>query len=214
MSGADTPSHWWQWHADYQDPESALSQRLAVVVARTRSAVEAAPPGPVRLVSACAGQGRDVVGARRGHPRRDDVRGRLVELDPGNAQAARTALAEAGLMAIDVVEADAGVTDAYLGAAPADVLLLCGIFGNVPDSDIRTTVRHASMLCAAGAHVIWTRHRRLPDLTPTLRGWFAEGGFEEVAFDSPDDASFAVGTHRLVGPGETLAPGIRLFLFR
>ncbi|GHD35622.1 hypothetical protein GCM10010335_31060 [Streptomyces galbus] len=29
----------------------------------------------------CAGQGRDLIGVLAGHPRRDDVRARLVELD-------------------------------------------------------------------------------------------------------------------------------------
>ena len=43
----------------------------------------------------------------------------------------------------------------FADVLPADVLL-CGIFGNVSDRDIRRTVRAAPALCRAGATVIWT----------------------------------------------------------
>ena len=33
--------------------------------------------------------------------------------------------------------------------------------------------------------MIWTRHRREPDLTPQIRDWFPASGFEEIAFDAP-----------------------------
>jgi hypothetical protein len=32
---------------------------------------------------------------------------------------------------------DAPQTDAYLGAVPADLVLLCGIFGDLTDSDVQ-----------------------------------------------------------------------------
>lgn len=215
MSPADRAgrTHWQRWHDDYADPDSVLSRRLAAVVGRLREAIDAAPPGPVRLVSACAGEGRDVVGALAGHPRAGDVTGRLVELDPANAAVATTSLASAELDGLDVSVADAGRTDAYLGAVPADVVLLCGIFGNVPDSDVENTVRLAPMLCARGATVLWTRHRRAPDLTPAIRRWFSDGGFAEVAFDSGGEGSYALGVARLVGPPLALEPGRRLFTF-
>src|SRR3954471_14390469 len=126
---------WQEWHRDYDDPGSPLSRRLAVVQRRLRDAVDARPAGPIRLVSACAGEGRDVAGALAGHPRAADVVGRLVELDPGNAAVARTMLREAHLDGCEVIEADAGQSDVYAGAVPADVVLLCGIFGNVSDDD-------------------------------------------------------------------------------
>lgn len=210
---ADGRTHWQRWHDAYADPTSRQSQRLAAVQLRLREAVDAAPPGPVRLVSACAGQGHDVVGALAAHPRAADVTGRLVELDPDNAQAARTALAAAGLTGIDVVIRDAGRSDAYAGAVPADVVLLCGIFGNVSDADVENTVRHAAELSAQGATVLWTRHRDAPDLTPAIRGWFTESGFDEVAFDSPDSGSWSVGTQRYDGSPQPLVPGQTWFRF-
>jgi len=48
--------------------------------------------------------------------------------------------------------------------------------------------------------VIWTCHRRSPDLTPAVRTWFTDAGLEEVWFDTEDGFLIRVGTHRLVGP--------------
>lgn len=207
-------SHWAAWHRDYADPTSPLSQRLSVVVSRARETLEALPAGPVRLISACAGQGDDVVAALADHPRSADVVGRLVEADPHNAAASRERLSSAGLLGVESVCGDASLTDAYTGIAPADLVLLCGIFGNVSDEDVRGTVVNSSMLCAPGAFVIWTRHRRAPDLTPSIRQWFAESGFDEVSFDSPGSGLWSVGTHRLGTPPLPLRLGIRLFTFR
>lgn len=206
-------SDWTRWHLAYADLGSALSRRLGAVVARTREAVKAAAPSDVRLVSVCAGQAHDVVGALRGHPRAADVQGRLVELDPDNVAAAREALASAGLTRIEVRHDDAGRTDAYEGAVPADVILLCGVLGNLSDEDAEATVSNVSRLCAPGATVIWTRHRRAPDLTPSVRGWLGDAGWEEVSFESEGEDSFAVGTHRLLGPPLPFVRGLRLFTF-
>ena len=76
-------------------------------------------------------------------------------------------------------------TDAYEGAVPADLVLVCGVFGNVPPDSIENTVRRLPQLCAPGATVIWTRHRRKPDLTPRIRGWFRAASFVEVSFHAP-----------------------------
>ena len=131
----------------------------------------------------CAGQGRDVIPVVVDHPRGGDVRARLVELDPRNLEyARRTATGGQGAV-IDLHRADAGTTDAYVDFVPAEVVLACGVFGNVTVDDIRRTVLSLPALCAGDATVIWTRHRRPPDLTPTIREWFEGAGFEEVAFD-------------------------------
>lgn len=42
------------------------------------------------------------------------------------------------------------------------------------------------------------RHHEEPDLTPSIRRWFAAAGFDEVAFDAPQDSHWSVGVHRLV----------------
>jgi hypothetical protein len=207
---------WVAWHAAYDDPSSPLSMRLRVVRGHLSRALAAAPPGPVRLLSLCAGQGHDVLGVLPGHPRGPDVTAVLVEYDPRNAALAREGAARAGLSQVEVREADAAQVAGYADAVPADVLLLCGIFGNVSDADIRRTAQAAPALCAPGATVIWTRHRRPPDLTPKVRAWFRESGFDEVAFDSPDQAltGISVGVGRLAVPPPARLPDGPLFTFR
>jgi hypothetical protein len=201
------------WHADYDDPSSSLSQRLRRVQWHLSQAIDRVPAGPVRLVSLCSGQGRDIIGVLPDHPRRDDVSAVLVELDPDIAQAARQLAAEAGLTRVEVRQADAGRAEAFADALPADVLLLCGIFGNISDSDIRRTVAAAPAMCAPGATVIWTRHRFPPDVTPQVRAWFTEQRFDEIAFDTIDSDNLSVGVTRLRGASPAVLPGDPRFTF-
>ena len=205
---------WVAWHAAYDDPSSPLSVRLRLVCEHLSCALDQAAPGPVRLVSLCAGQGRDVLGVLPGHPRRDDVSALLVEANPHLAAQARHRAADAGLTGVEVREADAGRLASFADALPADVLLLCGIFGNVSTSDIQRTVEAAPAMCAPGAIVVWTRHRRAPDITPQIREWFCANGFDEVAFDAPDtDSLTGVGVNRLATAPAASPPGEPLFTF-
>jgi hypothetical protein len=204
---------WVEWHRDYDDPGSPLSRRGELVQGHLRAELDRAHAGDVRLISLCAGQGRDVIGVLTGHPRRDDVRARLVELDKRNVALARRAAQAAGLDGIEVLQADAGVTDVCAGAVPAQIVVACGIFGNITDSDIQATVAALPSLCAPGALVLWTRHRSPPDLTPAIRSWFAEAGFRGEAFDTSYDGFMSVGAHRLTGEPAALARGRRLFTF-
>jgi hypothetical protein len=210
-----TTKDWVAWHAGYEDPSSSLSARLRLVRGHLSAALDAAPAGPVRLLSLCAGQGHDVLGVLPGHPRGPDVTAVLVENDPRNAALARQAAGQAGLTQVQVRQTDAALVAGYADALPADVLLLCGIFGNVTDADIQRTAQASPALCAAGATVIWTRHRRAPDLTPQIRAWFRASGFDEVAFDTPDTRTrIGVGVGRLAVPPPPGLPGGPLFTFR
>ncbi|HUB37980.1 MAG TPA: class I SAM-dependent methyltransferase family protein [Streptosporangiaceae bacterium] len=204
---------WVEWHRDYDDPRSLLSRRLGLVQGHLRAELERAPAGDIRLISLCAGQGRDVIGVLAGHPRRDDVRARLVELDKRNVAVARQAARAAGLDGVEVLQADAGITDACAGAVPAQIVMVCGIFGNISVSDIQATVAGLPGLCATGALVLWTRHRAAPDLTPAIRSWLSETGFREEAFDISDDGFMSVGAHRLTGEPAAFVAGQRLFTF-
>jgi hypothetical protein len=63
--------------------------------------------------------------------------------------------------------------------------------------------------------VIWTRHRRPPDLTPRIRAWFTSAGFEELAFDPLDTTTLAaVGAGRLSHAASGGLPSGPLFTFR
>jgi hypothetical protein len=204
-------SDWFAWHSPYDDPGSALSRRLAMVQARLADALHRCRPGRVQVVSMCAGQGRDILGVLAHHPRAGDVVARLVEADPRNAGLARKGASP--FAGVEVVEADAGSTDAYAGAVPADIMLACGVFGNISDDDIHRTVAAFPSLCAPGAAVIWTRHRLEPDVTPQIRDWFRSAGFAEEAFGVSADTLMAVGSHRLTGKVLPFRAGRYLFRF-
>ena len=115
MDGDGGDRDWLEWHRPYDVPGSSLAVRLSLVQGHIVRALDEAPAGEIRIVSMCAGQGRDVIGALRAHPRRADVRARLVELDPRNAVIAREMADAAGLGRVEVVTGDASVSDAYLG---------------------------------------------------------------------------------------------------
>jgi len=202
---------WGAWHASYERPDSALGKRLALVQAQVRAALERAPRGRIRAVSICSGQGQDLIGVLADDPRRGDVSARLVELDGENVERAREAVAAAGLGAVEVVAADASITDAYKGAVPADLVLICGVFGNISAADIDRTIEHLPQLCAPAATVVWTRHRNPPDLVPHITRTFERAGFEALAFD--DAGPYGVGANRLIAQPAAFRPGVRLFEF-
>jgi hypothetical protein len=202
---------WRTWHADYEDADSALARRLVVVQEQISAALDRAPPGPVRAISICAGQGHDLIGVLVDHPRRAEITACLVELDEHNVLIARRAAHSAGLDMVEVVAGDASVTDAYAGAVPADLILLCGVLGNISPADIANTIRRLPLLCAPAATVIWTRHRHPPDLTPYICETFEQDGFAELSFE--DSPPFSVGVSRLLAPPQPFKDGIRLFDF-
>lgn len=203
---------WYGWHDGYDTPGSSLARRLATVQRHIGLALDGAAPGPLRAVSMCAGQGRDLVGALARHPRRHDVTARLVELDPRNAAFAVRAVAAAGLSRVEVRVGDAGLVDQYTDLAPADLVLVCGVFGNVSDADVAATVGHLGTLCATGGTVIWTRHREPPDLVPDICRWFATQDFE-LRWLSDLDAGYGVGVHRFTGHPRSPSAGARMFSF-
>jgi hypothetical protein len=208
-----TEPRWVGWHRAYDEPGSFLHRRLAIVQEEIREVLASRRGELTRVVSMCAGQGRDLIGALRATGPDVSVEALLVELEPENVEAARAAITEADLSGITVVEADAGVADVYAGAVPADLVLVCGVFGNISDADIEHTIGSLPQLCAPGAGVVWTRHRRPPDLTPAIREWFTEAGFRQEVFVAPDDSFFTVGVARFQGTPRSLEPGERFFTF-
>ncbi|MDP9395104.1 MAG: class I SAM-dependent methyltransferase family protein [Actinomycetota bacterium] len=204
---------WHRWHEPYEDPCSPLSRRLRIVQAHLHRELDRRPREPIRVLSVCAGQGRDLIPVLASRADAGRVRAFLLDYDERNAGAAAAAARAAGLSGVDVLVRDAGDRASYAGLVPADVIVLAGVLGNVADADVRRTVAALPGLCAPGAAVVWTRSRRPPDLTPAVRAWFAEAGFVEEAFDAPEDVLFSVGLHRFAGEPQPLAPGRRLFSF-
>jgi ubiquinone/menaquinone biosynthesis C-methylase UbiE len=209
-------SHWVRWHTAYEDPSSMLSGRLRTVQSMVRAALDDIPvrAEPIRMVSMCAGQGRDVIDVVATHPKGASVSALLVEMDPALAAFARARVAELGVAdRVRIVEGDASQASLYTDAVPADVVLVCGVFGNISGEDITRTIAALPGFCAPGGHVVWTRHRLPPDHTPAIRADFAAAGFTELAFETPDGVIQGVGHQRLDGPTAPFDPGPRLFQF-
>ena len=186
-----------RWHEQYDDPESGISWRLGVV-RRLIAAHLDTHAGPQRVLSLCAGDGRDVIGVLRSRPDAARVSATLVEMHPAIAEDARESAAG---LDVEVRTADAGEIATFADIVPVDLLLLVGIFGNISTPDIEHTVRTAPALCRPGATVLWSRSRGREDLHDTIRGWWREAGCTEL-----DTASFDRDTHPAVGAVRVDAP--------
>lgn len=214
---------WHAWHREYDDPESSLARRLTVVrgeLCRALEWLDAAGVTEPRLLSLCAGDGRDVLPVLASD--HHNVGATLVERDEELSSRARAEAARCGLDRVEVRTKDAGNTDSLADAGPADVLVACGVFGNVTDEDMVATVQALPTLLARDAVVVWTRgdraHPEDPAAVPGdpaehVRQTFLASGFEEVGFVRPDDAGHRVGVHRLVGDPLPFQPGRQLFSF-
>ena len=206
-------NEWLEWHRGYDDAGQPRAQRLRIVQDRLREALDRHPAGSIRVISMCAGDGRDLLGVLTGHPRAHDVLARLVELTPQLVEAGRERASREGLSGVEFTQGDASIPSAYADAVPADILLVCGVFGNITDQDVRATIDRLPELCARDATVIWTRGRFEPDLTPAIREWFAAAGFTEMSFVPIPETVMSVGTHRLVGAPKPFRTDGRLFTF-
>lgn len=200
------------WHRAYDDPGSDLSRRLAVVQEHIRNTLDA-KAGPVHVVSACSGDGRDIIDVLAQRDDADRVQVTLLEVNDDIGEAARNRAAVAGLSGIEVRTIDAGTTDSYAGVLPADLLLLVGIFGNITDSDIRRTLLSIPQFCTTGAIVVWTRGRDDRDIGAQLRSWCIEAGCTELAYTTWPDMTAGVGAARFIGQRQPLVYGRRLFTF-
>jgi hypothetical protein len=161
----------------------------------------------------CAGQGRDLVGALSGLPRRLDVRARLVELDERNVAVARQAISDSGLSGLEIAIGDASNSSSYAGAVPADLILACGMLGNIEFTKLPSLVSQFLHLSAPGAVVVWTYNSLDPERASTLRHWFGDAGFEEVAFEESTLGPEVVGVSRLHDQPRPFLTGVKMFEF-
>ena len=206
------------WHELYDDPGSSLPRRLALVRDVLRAELDARP-GPVRVVSLCAGDGRDILGVLAEREDAARVSVTLVEVLPELVERARSAAADVAAK-VEVVSADAGCSATYtaLDTVPADVVLLVGVLGNVSEADVAATVAAMPRLCAPGGTLVWSRGRSLEgaeDFVTPVREAFSDAGFAEVSigsFDMEDDRT-ALGVVRYDGPPAPFEPTTTWFTF-
>lgn len=206
---------WIAWHDEYEDPRSSLARRVEVVRSCLRDAFQlsAATTRPRRVISMCAGEGRDIIPVLARMPD-DRVEALLVEQDRDLADRARSAAAAVAVR-VTVAESDAGVTTPYEEFVPADVALVCGVLGNISLEDAQRTVGTLPSLLAPGGTVIWTRGRGADGSEPVedVRRFFAAAGFRELALHVPPDARFRVGMHQLTTGPRPYESGVRMFEF-
>jgi hypothetical protein len=177
--------------------------------------LERQPPGPIRVVVPCAGQGRDLLGALVDHPRRSDVVATLIDIDPGNVAAARATADELALPGITAIVGDAGRTAVYREAVPADVVVLSGFFAYLSKRHVSKLIATLPHLCAGEAVVIWSRRvdpqgRR----AAFTRKRFEACGFRPVPSTIPNTDEWHVGVERFVGAPAPFRENQHIFSFR
>jgi hypothetical protein len=167
-------------------------------------------PGPIEIVSICAGDSRDLIAVLADHPRRDDVRAWLLETDPDSLDRGNAAAHEMGLQGqLKFLAADAGRANSYLGMVPVDLVVVVGVLGNQRNAEVPGFLSCLPMLCKTGGSVIWTRSlvaNEGAEQVPAIRACLRWIGFEELQFELTIPHGFAVGRARFDGTVLPLDP--------
>jgi SAM-dependent methyltransferase len=194
---------------------ASYRKRLDLVQDQFRTALEDADDGSVRVVSLCAGDGRDVIGVLESHERRVDVDAWLVELDRRSVQAGIKARDKADLAEqVTFLNTDATDYATYKDILPSDIVLVCGVWGHVPPDERLQLVQALGKFCKPGGVVIWSRgigrgRARFTD----LQALFEHNQFERVRESFTDDGKWAVCTHRYMGRPTVIPTTGRIFNF-
>ena len=193
---------WNDWYQQYESFPS-LQARLRIVQQQISAALDECPSGPVRIVSLCAGDGRDLSGALQHHPRRNEVTASLLDSDLKSIHRGEVAAHAAGLGGqLRFIHADATLAGNYAGAVPADLVLLSGFLGHLHHQDIPGLIRSLPMFCRTGGWVIWNRHLVLYDgreQVRLIRELFQQAAFKEVHYETTAPDGFAVSRARFAG---------------
>ncbi len=206
---------WFAWHDNYRT-RPRMRQRLQIVREYISTAINEFPPGKITVVSVCAGDSRDLIGTLFNHPRASDVYGRLVEIDSRLVEGGRSAAASAGLDGqLEFICGDATLSSVYQGVVPADLVLVCGVFGNVPETELPRLIQSLQYLCKTNGLMIWTRDLLTDgeNRLAVIRELLQSGAFEEVSFKMTPMGNMGVGMHRYLGAGLPLPDDDELFVF-
>lgn len=207
---------WTDWHKLY-DAGMQLDARLSIVRKQIRVALENCTVGPIQIVSVCAGDGRDVMGALVDHPRREDVTAWFLDTDEASLSRGRAEAAQTGLGdRMKFLCADAAQASSYRGIVPADLVIVSGMLGHLSAASLPVLLENLRMLCRAGGGVIWNRHLVLnhgAEKAAFIRRKLQELPFAEVQYEETGEAGFAVGLCRNVGESLPLDEAKVLFDF-
>jgi hypothetical protein len=209
------PKDWYEWH-DLYNTEPILQQRLEIVREYIAYSLNALPDGAIRVVSVCAGDGRDLLGTLKNHPRAKDVSARLVEINSNLVERGRATIESLGLAKqIEFINGDATLATNYVGAVPADIAIACGVLGHVAEKiELNRLINNLSFLSKKGAFFIWTRgHSDGIFYSDNVRKILSASGFEEVNFKLTATGNMAVGIHRYLGENLPQPKEQQLFVF-
>jgi hypothetical protein len=196
--------------------QNLYQQRLASVQQHLTRCLDSVPAGRVCILSVCAGDGRDVIGVLTAHPRRRDVSARLVELDPHSVATGVQSVAAAGLQdVVTFLHADATTYATYQGLTPAEIVLLCGVWGHVPADQRRAVVDALATFCTPGGSLVWTRGiAKGVTRVQEIESLFANSAWEQVGRDITADNNWVVASYRYSGPARTLPASGQIFNFQ
>ncbi len=209
------PGVWSGWPEKAYQREG-YQQRLQAVEEHLGECLDEAPAGPVRILSMCAGDGRDVIGAVRSHRRRKDIAAWLVELNSQSVELGKGYSVNAGLdRTLKFINADATIYSTYRSIGPADIVLVCGVWGHVPAHEKTLLVRAISTLCKPGGAVIWTRGTSKGiGRVREIEALFAGSWWEKERVTYTADAAWAIATYRYRGPAHELPAVGQIFHFQ
>jgi hypothetical protein len=192
----------------YQDRLAAVQEHLAERLDQAT--------GPVRIISLCAGDGRDVIGTLARRARGENVQAWLVELNrqsviEGRRRANRVGVADK----VVFVNGDATTYATYRSIPPADIMLACGVWGHVPPCQRRNLVHALACLSQTGGAVIWTRGvaRGLHRLRE-IEAHFEAPSWRQLRLSYTPDGKWALNSYRYCGSRQERPISGRIFNFR
>ena len=206
---------WVKWHRLYETEPSRIL-RLEFVEQHLSDCMHGIPAGSFKVVSICSGDGRDIIGVLSDHPRRNDARVRLVEINPNLVEAGRNAIESAGLAKqVEFFLGDATMSSAYADMAPADLVVACGVFGNVRKRHLKQLINSLPLLCQSGGYIVWTHFLSRTGMRriALIRGLLRTAGFVEKHLNFSNQAAHLVATHHYAGKSMSLPDDSRLFEF-
>lgn len=208
--------NWNHWHKHY-DVAADFQGRLQVVGDCITAALSECPAGPIRVVSMCAGDGRDLLNALAGHSRRDDITAWLLDTHHASLERGKGLAASAGLeQRVHFLRADAALAHSYRDLIPVDVLILSGMLGHLRNASVPDFLQALPMLCRPGTSLIWSRHLVIhggQQQAPLIRQVLSRAGFRELGYHQTSATGFAVGRSRFEGAVPAFAPERVLFEF-
>jgi hypothetical protein len=206
----------WSGWSESAYRKRGYQQRLLLVQEQLAQCVDTARPGTIRILSMFAGDGRDVLGVLGNHQRQNDVVACLIEQSSQAVDTGTQRALELGLESVATFRhTDATDYEAYRGLAPADLILLCGVWGHVPSQERPQLIQALASLCAAGGMVIWTRGiSKGMKQFEQIEGLFTAAQWEPVQIRFTPNNQWAVATHRYYGTAIPRPTQGRIFHFQ